>query len=250
MTRLTRLGAAAFLAAFAGPVVGLPAPKASPQGAPPCAGVTLPRRLTTAPANLPASFTATRIGGAVVDEAVIGPDGAVSDVRLVWARLAELAPFGEKSVRDSRFAPGAVDGHPAAIRVQVSTTLGTVSRARHEPTHDSLWAYVPGGQSREAVWQLAGSVSSLALEIHLGSPTPAGARVVAVAPAGKERVLREIPASAQPQDLRETVATGDFLEPAGEYHIELRASDRTLVSARVTIADDYTRAIVNACAPL
>jgi len=196
------------------------------------------------------SLTAADVRGTVVVEAVIGADGAVSDVRPSRTGLDLLAPFGEKSVHDSRFAAGSVDGHPAALRVRVATTLGTVGKARTEPEWDGVWAYVPGGQSREAVWQLAGSVAKLTLEIHLGTSPTAGAEVVARAPDGQERVLRRLSGSPQAIDLAETISTGKFLERAGDYSIELRVSGRTLVSTTVTIAGDYTRAIVNTCAPL
>ena len=217
---------------------------------PPCAGITPPRRLTTAPVALPSSLTAAGVRGIVVVEAVIGPEGAVSDVRPARTGLDLLAPFGQKSVQDSRFAAGSVDGHPTSVRVRVATTLGTAGKAGVEPEWDGVWAYVPGGQSREAVWQLAGSVAKLTLEIHLGTSPATGAEVVARAPDGKERLLERIPGSPTPIELKETVSTEKFLEQAGDYTIELRASGKTLVSTTVTIAADYTRAIVNACAPL
>lgn len=216
----------------------------------PCPGVAPPSRLTTAPAGLPASFVSARVGGVVVDEALIGADGAVSQVRPIRARFAELAPFGQKSVQDSRFSGGAVEGHPAAMRVRVSTTVGTVTRTYVEPEYDSVWAYAAGGQSREAVWQLAGSVEKLTIEAHLGTAATTGAEVVARAPDGKERVLRKIPPSPKPVDLRETVAMGKFLATAGDYRIELRASGKTLASTTLTIADDFTRAVINTCEPL
>lgn len=250
MKALRRLAAPSFLAAtLLGAAHAAPTPNAAPTP-PPCAGVTPPQRLPSRPVSLPGSFVATRLGDVIVDEAVIGADGTVSEVRLVRARVQELAPFGQKAVQDSRFLPGSVDGHPAAQRVRVATTVGTVSKFRVEPEWDGVWAYVPGGQSREAVWQLAGSVGKLTLEIHLGTAPEAGAEVVARAPDGKERVLKKLAGAPTPRDLRETVSTGKFFEPAGNYAIELRASGKTLASTTVTIADDYTRAIVNACEPL
>ncbi len=248
MSLPVRLAAAALLAAALESAVGAaPGARSAP---PPCAGVTPPQRLTKHPVDMPPSYVAAQVGGVVVDEAVIGPDGAVSDVRLVHTRLEILAPFGQKSVQDSRFLAGSVDGHPAALRVRVATTLGSNAKIRVEPEYDSVWAYAAGGQSREAVWQLAGSVGKLTLEIHLGTSPAAGAEVVARAPDGTERVLRKVSGAAKPLDLRETVATGKFLEPAGDYRIELRAAGKTLAWTTVTIADDYTRAIVNTCEPL
>jgi hypothetical protein len=246
-----RFAAAALLASGLGSAVGVasPAPKAAP-ATPPCAGVSPPQRLTKPPVNLPASFVSARLGGVVVDEAVIGADGTVSDVRLVHTRIENLAPFGQKSVQDSRFLGGSVDGHPAALRVRVATPVGTVTPVRVEPEYDSIWAYVAGGQSREAVWQLARSVAKVTLEIHLGTSPEAGSEIVARAPDGKEHVLKKVSGASAPIDRRETVSTGKFLEAPGDYRIELRAAGRTLASTTMTIADDYTRAIVNACEPL
>ncbi len=212
--------------------------------------MSAPRRLTTAPVALPSSYTAARLGGIVVDEAVIGTDGSVSGIRVVRARWELLAPFAQKSVEDSLYDPMSIEGNPVATRVQIATTLGPVSKAPVEPEYDLLWAHVPGGQSREAVWQLAGSVQSLTLAAHAGTGLTAGGEIVARAPDGKELVLLKLPPSEQPVDVRETVSTGKFFSKAGDYPLELRAGGRTLAWTTVTIADDYTRAIVNACEPI
>ena len=225
------------------------APRAASAG-PPCPGLTPPRRLTTASVPLPASFVAVRVGGIVVYEAVIGKDGAVSGLRLVGERLEALLPFAAKSVEDSTFAPASIQGNPVATRVRIATTVGTVGKARVEPEYDLLWAHVPGGVSREALWQLAASVERLTLVAHVGTPAPSGAEIAAVAPAGAERSLLRLPASAGPVDVRETVSAGKFFSKAGEYRLELRAGGKTLAWTTLTIADDYTRAIVNACEPI
>ena len=226
-------------------------PAAAP-AAPVCAAVTAPRALNHPRVDLPASFTSARLGGVVVDEAVVGADGAVSDVRTIHARIDSLAPFGQKAVRETRFSPGAVDGHPAAMRVRVATTLGTVTRARVEPEYDSVWAFVPAGGSRESVWQLAGSVDRLGIAVHLGTAFASGGEVVAKAPGGATLVLRKIAPSGRPVDLNESVGVGKFFDAPGDYRIELRSVDGgpTLGWTTVTIADDFTRAIVNLCEPL
>jgi hypothetical protein len=236
-------GAALFACASAG------APGAASPG-PPCAGLTPPRRLTTAAVPLPASFVAVRVGGIVVYEAVIAKDGAVSGLRLVGEQLEALLPFAAKSVEGSAFAPASIEGNPVATRVQIATTIGTVGKPRVEPEYDLLRAHVPGGVSREALWQLAGSVERLTLIAHVGTPAPAGAEIAAIAPAGAERVLVKLPASARPVDARETVSAGKFFSKAGDYRLELRAGGKTLAWTTLTIADDYTRAIVNACEPI
>lgn len=221
-------------------------------GPPPtvCEGMTPPRRLTTMPVELPPSYTATRLGGIVVDEAVISVDGRVSGIRAVRARIEGLAPFAQKSVELSRFDPALIEGNPVATRAQIATTLGTIAKAVIEPEYDMVWAHVSSGQSREARWQLAQSVESLTVTAHLGNGPAAGGEVVAVAPSGKERILLRIPSSERPIDARETVSTGDFFSPAGDYRLELRSGGKAIAWSTLTIADDYTRAIVNACQPI
>jgi hypothetical protein len=212
--------------------------------------MTGPRRVTTVYVALPSSYTATRIGGIVVDEALVSPDGRVTDIRPVRERVQGLAPFAQKSIQDSKFEGALIDGNPVRTRVQIATILGTVSKARIEPEYDVVWAHVPGGASREAQWQLAESVESLTVSAHLGTVPGAGGEVVAVAPDGKERSLLRLTAGPAPIDARETVATEQFFYPAGDYRLELRASGRTVAWTTVTIADDFTKAIVNACSPL
>ena len=215
-----------------------------------CEGMTAPRRLTIGKVELPPSYTAARIGGIVVDEAVIGVDARISAIRLVRTRWEGLGPFAQKSVEDSRFEAALIEGNPVATRVQIATPLGNLQKTRAEPEYDMVWAHVPGGQPREARWQLAQSVESLTVTAHLGNTPGAGGDVVAVAPDGKERILVRIPESDHPVDARETVSTGDFFSPPGDYRLELRSGGKALAWTTLTIADDYTRAIVNACQPL
>jgi len=216
----------------------------------PCASLTPPRRVTTAPVELPASFMSARAGGTVVDEAVIGVDGKLSGVRLVRTRFDALAPFGLKSVQQSRFEAASIEGNPVATRVRIATTLGIVSKARAEPEYDLVWVHVAGGQSREAQWQLARSVERLAVTAHLGTVTGKNGEIVAVAPDKKERVLVRLPASDEPIDVDETVSVDKFFWAPGDYRLELRADGKTLAWTTLTIADDSTRAVVNACQPI
>ena len=220
------------------------------EDAKPCAGMSGPRRITKAPVALPTSYTATRIGGIVVDEAILSPEGKVSEIRPVRERVQGLAPFAQKSVQDSKFEGALIEGNPVRTRVQIATVLGTVARARIEPEYDVVWAHVPGGGSREAQWQLAESVESLTVSAHLGTAPAAGGEVVAVSPDGKERSLLRLPAGATAVDVRETISTEQFFFAPGDYRLELRASGKMMAWTTVTIADDFTTAIVNACAPL
>ena len=71
-----------------------------------------------------------------------------------------------------------------------------------------------------------------------------------VAPGGAERVLLTIPAATPPIDVRETVRTGRFFHPAGDYALRLRAGGKTLATTALTIASGFETAVVNACEPL
>lgn len=212
-----------------------------------CAGFTPPRRTSTPNVTLPASYTAARLGGEVVDEVVISKEGELTSVRLVRARVDLLAPFGEVAVKKSTFSGGTIEGNPVAVRGLVANVLGTVTAARVEPEYDLLWAYVPEGSSKEARWQLAESIERLALTGHVGTPLPQGAEIVAHAPSGAEKKLFSLPASSSPVDFRETVSTGRFLAKSGDYRLELKSGGKTLAYTTLTIAPDFTSAIVNAC---
>ena len=245
------LGAVLLVACSAAPASSPATPAAdAAEVATPCAWLTPPQRLSTAPVELPASFVAARAGGVVVDEAIVGTDGKLSELRLVRARFDALAPFGQKSVESSRFAAGSIEGNAVAVRVRIATTLGVVSKARAEPEYDLLWAHVASGQSREARWQLAKSVESLRVTAHLGTVSGKESEIVAIAPDKKERVLVRLPASDKPTDVDRTVSTDKFFWAPGDYRLELRAGGRALAWTTLTIADDYTRAIVNACQPI
>ena len=135
--------------------------------------------------ELPPSYTAARLGGIVVDEAVIGVDARISAIRARPHAIEGLGPFAQKSVEDSRFEAALIEGNPVATRVQIATPLGNIQKTRVEPEYDMVWAHVPGGQPREARWQLAQSVESLTVTAHLGNTPGAGGDVVAVAPDGR-----------------------------------------------------------------
>jgi hypothetical protein len=222
------------------------APAANPVE-PACTGFTPPRRVSTGTVTLPSSYTAARVGGEVVDEVVIAKDGSLTSLRLVRARVDLLAPFGEVAVKNSTFTGGAIEGNPVAVRGLVANVLGVVTAARIEPEYDLLWAYVPEGSPKEARWQLAESVERLTLTGHIGTPLPQGAEVVAHSPSGAEKKLLSLPASSAPVELRETVSTGRFFAKSGDYRLEVKAGGKTLAYTTLTIAPDFTTAIVNAC---
>ena len=224
------------------------APAASP--VPACSGFTPPLRITTGASTLPDSYLAARVGGEVVDEVVIRKDGSVGAVRAVHSRIAELAPYAEASVRRSRFSPPAIEGNPVAVRILITTPVGLVRQDRSGPAPDTLWGYIPGGESREARWQLSGSVEKLAIEARATAAPREEVRIAAVSPDGAERILWKGSPSGSPAEVRETVKTGGFFARAGDYRLELRAGDRVLSTTTLTIAPNFEAAIVNACEPL
>lgn len=160
-----------------------------------------------------------------------------------------FAPFAEETLKRARVDGGSFEGHPAAVRVPVRVALGLMRERDEKKAPAELWAYVAPGQSREARWQLRDSVSRLSVFAHVPALPPAGGAIVAVDPRGQTHTLVVLSASDARQDLRQTVSTGKFFAGAGEYRLELRAPG-TLAASRLTIADDYRQAVINACEPL
>jgi hypothetical protein len=234
------LTAAAILAACAS------GGSASAPARPGCPDFVAPARIGPVNVPVPDSFLAARIGGPVVDEVVIGADGAVRTVRSVRARFPELAPYAQAALQRSKFTPATIQGNAVAVRALVPTFVGIAREVRKEPTFDTVWAFVPGGEAREAQWQLRDSVSRLTLALRIENAMPQ-AEVVAKAPDGAERSLWKGSVGTPPADLRETVATGKFFFANGDYRIELRSAGKTVAYALLTIANGHETAIVNAC---
>ncbi|HWZ86931.1 MAG TPA: hypothetical protein VN032_12060 [Thermoanaerobaculia bacterium] len=222
----------------------------SPTVAPACAGLTPPRLVAAGPVNLPATFVAARLASDVLEEIVVERDGAVRATRLVAASIPNLAPFAQVAAERARFLPAAIEGNPVAVRGVITIPIGSVRKSPNEPPFDTLRAFVPGGGSRESLWQLAGSVERLTLVAHVGDAVGQGAAIVAIGPGGAEKTLLAVAASPPPLEIRETVKTGNFLSGAGDYRLELRAGGKPLASTTVTIAAGFESAIVNACEPL
>jgi hypothetical protein len=240
-----RLGAAAAIAAAA---ACSSAPTAAPASAP-CAGLVPPQLVSSGPISLPPTYMSARLSGDVLEEIVVERDGTVKQTRLVAAVVPLLAPFAQASLEKTRYTPAVIDGHAVAVRGPVTVSVGIRPVAPKERDYDTLRAFVSAG-SREALWQLAGSLDRLTLAAHVGSDIASGATIVAIAPGGAEKTLLTIPASTtRPLEVRETVKTGRFLEGAGDYRLELRAGEKTLATTTVTVAMGYESAIVNACEP-
>ena len=224
---------------------------ASVAAVPACAGLTPPALIAAGPVALPQTYVSARLAADVVEEIVVGRDGTVGAIRLVATSVAPLAPFAEASLQHATFSPGTIEGNPVAVRGWIRMPIGGILKSnRREPPYDSLRAFVPGGSSKEALWQLAGSVDRLTLAAHVGSAVPQGAAIVAIAPGGAVATLLAIPAAPAPLEIRETVKTGRFFASAGDYRLELRAEGKPLASATVTIASGFETAVINACEPL
>jgi hypothetical protein len=225
------------------------APNAEPAAAP-CTGLVAPQLVASGPITLPPTYMSARLSGDVLEEIVVERDGTVKQTRLVVAVVPLLAPFAQVCLEKTRYTPATIDGHAVAVRGPVTVSVGIRPVAPKERDYDTLRAFVSAG-SREALWQLAGSLDRLTLAAHVGSDIASGAAIVAVAPGGAERTLLTIPASTtRPTEVRRTVETGRFLQGAGDYRLELRADGKTLATTTVTIAAGYESAIVNACEPL
>ncbi len=242
-----RLAAAACALAAA---LGCATSSAPVAAVPACAGLAPPALIAAGPVVLPQTYAAARLAADVVEEVVVGRDGSVASIRLVATSVPPLAPFAESSLQHATFSPGRIEGNPVAVRGWIRMPIGGTRPDRPEPPYDTLRAFVPGGGSKEALWQLAGSVDRLTLAAHLGTAVPQGAAIVATAPGGAEQKLLAIPAAPAPLEIRETVKTGRFFTTAGDYRLELRADGKILASAAVTIASGFETAIVNACEPL
>jgi len=249
MTRASALPRLAAVAALAAGLGCSSAPTAVPPAAP-CSGLVPPQLVASGPLTLPPTYVSARLSGDVLEEIVVERDGSVKQTRLLAATVPLLAPFAQASLEKTRYAPATIDGHAVAVRGPTTVTVGMKPVPPKDRDYDTLRAFVAGG-SRESLWQLAGSVDRLTLAAHVGSAISSGASIVAVAPGGEPKTLLSIPASAtRPLEIRETIKTGSFLQPAGDYRLELGAGGAILATTTVTIAASYESAIVNACEPL
>jgi hypothetical protein len=209
-----------------------------------------PRMLAAPTIALPMSYRTAQVGGLVTEEIVVERDGTVRDLRLVGATLELLAPFAENSLQRARFAPGAIENNPVAIRGLLTTVVGATPPADRPLSYATLRAFVPGGESREARWQLRDSVRRIELAGRAPAALPRGAEIVARAPNGAERRLDSLPASSAAGEFRRTASAGDFFAAAGDYGIEIREAGKTLARAVFTVAPDAAHAVVNSCEPI
>ena len=167
-------------------------------------------------------------------------------IRFVGSSAA-LAPFAQKSVDNTRFAPRD-RGQPVAARGSFPSRSAPALRG--EPEFDRLRAFVPAGESREARWQLARSVARLTLTAHLGNTRGAGGLVVAMAPDGEESTLLSHPGRGSTARRERDGLHRHFLSAAGDYRIELRSGGKPVACDDVHGRRRLHAAIVNACEPI
>jgi len=241
-------GAAWTAAAAAALLVLLACATARDVSASPCAGLAPPRMLSPGPVSLPAAYTSARVGGLVTEEIVVAPDGTARDLRVIGASTDLLVPFAEHALRHARFAGGTIENNPVAIRAVVTAAVGAAQAGASVPTFPTLRAFVPGGEPREARWQLRDSVRRIAVAGR--AALPRGGELVARAADGKTERLETLTASADAREFLRTVSTRRFFARAGDYRIELREGGKASAAVTFTIAADAEHAVVNACEPL
>jgi TonB family protein len=79
-----------------------------------------PSLLQKVDAVFPPELLDAGVGGVVVMEVDIAPDGLVMDARVVQSAAAPFDREALKAIRQFRFSPAEVDGQPAAVRIQFS----------------------------------------------------------------------------------------------------------------------------------
>lgn len=102
-----------------------------------------PALLKQVEAPFPPEMLDAGLGGTVVMEVDIGPDGKVLDLRVVQSAGEAFDRSALEAVRQFEFSPAEVDGQPAAVRIQYAYEF--FWRAPPEPEGDALDAGVDGG---------------------------------------------------------------------------------------------------------
>jgi TonB family protein len=102
-------------------IVTLPAGLSSPSPAVvPCgAGVVLPRVITDAKPEYTRNAMRARVQGPVEVEAIVGTHGTISEPRIVRSLHPELDKQALEAVKLWKFTPGANNGKPAPILVEI-----------------------------------------------------------------------------------------------------------------------------------
>ncbi len=79
-----------------------------------------PALLHQVEATFPPEMADAGVGGTVVMEVDLGPDGKVMDARVVQSAGAAFDAAALAAVKQFEFSPAEVDGQPAAVRLQYS----------------------------------------------------------------------------------------------------------------------------------
>jgi hypothetical protein len=187
-----------------------------------------------------------RMTGESTHEIVVDASGKVGDVRLVGTTFMIFAQSADAALRRTTYFPATLEGRPVASRFWVRVPFGDPQGIESTPARNRVTAYVPGSESPRARWQLADSVRRVTVVADAASAPPAEVSVVAIDPAGAERVLVKA-GKASNRRLAMTVRTHDFFAKAGSYRIQLRHADRPIAEGDFTVADDEKSAVVNAC---
>lgn len=82
-----------------------------------------PTLLKQVDAPFPPSMLDAGVGGTVVMEVDIGPDGRVLEARVVTGAAPAFDEAALAAVKQFEFSPAEVDGQPASVRIQYSTTF-------------------------------------------------------------------------------------------------------------------------------
>lgn len=90
--------------------------------------VTAPVLVHRVVPGYPEAARRARLQGVVVIEAVIDREGAVAEARVLGdtARLGVLAEAALRAVREWRYRPALLEGHPVAVRLTLTVTFSLV----------------------------------------------------------------------------------------------------------------------------
>lgn len=127
---LTIQGQTVRMTASSAEVTAMPSGPAFGEGAVlPCgAAVTLPRVVSETRPQYTSTAMRAGVQGTVEMEVVIDSDGSVADARVFRALDPELDEQALKAVREWKFVPGAVNGKPAPVLVNIEMTFTLRSR--------------------------------------------------------------------------------------------------------------------------
>ena len=90
----------------------------------PCGNhMTLPRVLEEKKPEYTGNAMRAKVEGTVAVEVIVGIDGTVSEARIIRSLHPELDDLALQAARQWRFVPGAINGKPAAMLVDIDMTF-------------------------------------------------------------------------------------------------------------------------------